>query len=107
MFCFHASTALEDLGNGVKRRILVHEGQMMAVENTFEKGGVGAMHSHPHEQITYVLSGRFRFTIGDEVHEVTAGDTLHKKPHVMHGCTCLEAGTLIDVFTPQREDFLR
>ncbi len=107
MFCFHQDTKLEDMGNGVKRRILVHDGAMMAVENIFETGGVGAMHSHPHQQVTYVLSGRFLFTIGDEQHEVTAGDTLHKLPNVVHGCTCLEAGTLIDIFTPQREDFLK
>ncbi|MCR5536251.1 MAG: cupin domain-containing protein [Succinivibrio sp.] len=107
MFTFYQDTLPEAMGNGVTRRILVHEGQMMAVENTFEQGGIGAMHSHPHEQVTYVQSGRFRFTIGDEVHEVKAGDTLHKNPNVMHGCVCLEAGVLIDVFTPQREDFLK
>ena len=38
----------------------------MCVENIFETGGVGAMHCHPHTQISYVVSGRFRFTIGDE-----------------------------------------
>ncbi|MCR5085312.1 MAG: cupin domain-containing protein [Succinivibrionaceae bacterium] len=107
MFTFYKDTVPEPMGNGVTRRILVHEGAMMAVENTFETGGVGAMHSHPHEQVTYVQSGRFRFTIGDEVHEVVAGDTLHKNANVVHGCTCLEAGVLIDVFTPQREDFLK
>lgn len=107
MFCFHDTTVPEDMGQGVKRRILVHDGTMMAVENSFVKGAVGALHSHPHEQVTYVLSGRFLFTVGDEKHEVKAGDTLHKNPHVLHGCTCLDAGILIDVFTPQREDFLR
>lgn len=79
----------------------------MAVENHFETGAIGAMHSHPHQQLTYVLSGKFEFTIGDETHIVTAGDTLHKMPNVIHGCKCLEAGVLLDVFTPQREDFLK
>jgi quercetin dioxygenase-like cupin family protein len=64
------------------------------------------MHSHPHEQLTYVLSGRFSFTIDGVTKEVSAGDTLYKKPNVVHGCVCLEAGTLLDTFTPQREDFL-
>ncbi len=106
MFCLHQDTELEDLGNGVQRRILAHDGHMMAVENIFAQGAVGALHSHPHEQLTYVLSGRFRFTIGTQTREVTAGDTLHKLPNVMHGCECLEEGVLLDVFTPQREDFL-
>lgn len=106
MFTFIKDTKVEDLGGGITRRVLAHGGTMMAVEVNFEAGAVGALHSHPHEQLTYVLKGRFRFTIDDEIHEVGAGDTLYKKPHVVHGCVCLEAGTLLDTFTPQREDFL-
>lgn len=107
MFMFHKETASEDLGNGVTRRVLAHGGRMMAVEVQFEQGAIGPLHSHPHEQLTYVLSGEFEFTIGEEKHVVTAGDTLYKKPHVMHGCVCLSAGTLLDTFTPVREDFLK
>ena len=62
---------------------------MMAVEVNFEQGAIGPMHNHPHEQLTYVLSGEFEFTIGEEKQIVTAGDTLYKAPHVMHGCICL------------------
>lgn len=64
------------------------------------------MHYHPHTQITYVASGKFEFTIDGEVHTVSKGDTLLKQDGVMHGCTCLEDGVLIDIFTPMRKDFL-
>ncbi|MGR5543224.1 cupin domain-containing protein, partial [Vibrio campbellii] len=77
---------------------------MMAVEVHFESGAVGAMHSHPHEQLTYVLSGKFEFTIGAETKVVEAGDTMYKEPNIEHGCVCLEAGVLIDNFTPMRKD---
>ena len=107
MFIFHKETTLEDLGNGVTRRILAHDGKMMAVEVNFEAGAIGPMHNHPHEQLTYVLSGEFEFTIGDETHVVSAGDTLYKKPDIMHGCVCLKPGTLLDTFTPVRQDFLQ
>lgn len=107
MFISHNETTLEDLGGGVTRRILAHNDKMMAVEVNFQEGAVGAMHNHPHEQLTYVLSGEFEFTIGDETRRVTAGDTLYKEPHVMHGCVCIKAGTLLDTFTPMREDFLK
>ncbi|MBB3322349.1 MULTISPECIES: cupin domain-containing protein [Atlantibacter] len=107
MFIPHNETKLEDLGGGVTRRILAHNGRMMAVEVNFQEGAVGAMHNHPHEQLTYVLSGEFEFTIGDETRRVTAGDTLYKEPHIMHGCVCIKAGTLLDTFTPIREDFLK
>lgn len=62
MFIFHKDTQLDDLGNGVTRRILAHGGKMMAVEVMFEQGAIGPMHNHPHEQLTYVLSGEFEFT---------------------------------------------
>ena len=56
--------------------------------------------------VTYVLSGEFEFTIGEETRVVSAGDTLYKQPGIMHGCVCLQPGTLLDTFTPIREDFL-
>ncbi len=102
----HAETLAESGGEGVTRRILAYNDNMMTVENTFEKGAVGAMHSHPHTQITYIVSGKFSFTIGEETRIVTAGDTLLKEDGVIHGCTCLEAGVLVDIFNPMREDFL-
>ncbi|HAI48599.1 MAG TPA: cupin domain-containing protein, partial [Enterobacteriaceae bacterium] len=49
MFISHNETTLEDLGGGVTRRILAHNGKMMAVEVNFQEGAVGAMHNHPHE----------------------------------------------------------
>ncbi|AFJ45911.1 cupin domain-containing protein [Shimwellia blattae] len=107
MFTFIKDTELDDLGAGVSRRILAHAGGMMAVQVNFDTGAIGPMHSHPHEQLTYVLSGEFEFTIGDETHHVTAGDTLYKQPNIMHGCVCIKAGTLLDTFTPVREDFLK
>ena len=52
MFIFHNETMLDDLGNGVTRRILAHGGKMMAVEVNFEQGATGPLHNHPHEQLT-------------------------------------------------------
>ena len=102
----HAEIEPQVCGKGVKRRILAYSKDAMCVENTFKKGSIGAMHNHPHTQITYVASGKFEFTIDGEVHTVSKGDTLLKQDGVMHGCTCLEDGILIDIFTPMREDFL-
>ena len=105
-WCFWKDTEAEKAGEGVERRVLAFCDELMCVENTFEKGGIGAMHHHPHTQITYVASGRFRFTIGGEVREVTAGDTMLKTDGIIHGCEALEPGVLLDIFTPMREDFV-
>ena len=102
----HAEMSPEPCGPGVQRRVLAYSKDAMCVENTFETGGVGAMHCHPHTQITYIVSGRYRFTIGDETREVGPGDTLLKQNGVMHGCVCLEGGVMLDFFTPMREDFV-
>jgi quercetin dioxygenase-like cupin family protein len=76
------------------------------VEVNFEKDGEGAVHTHPHSQSTYVISGRFRFNVDGEAVEVGPGDTLAFPPNIPHGTLCLEAGTLLDIFTPMREDFI-
>ena len=78
----------------------------MCVENHFVKGGVGAIHHHTHTQITYVVSGTFEFTIGEEKQIVHAGDTMLKKNGVLHGCECLEEGILLDIFNPMRQEFV-
>ena len=105
-FVFYKDIVGEAAGKGVTRRVLAYGDDIMCVENVFETGGVGAMHHHPHTQVTYIVSGRYRFTVGDEVHEVGPGDTLLKRDGIEHGCVCLEGGTMIDVFTPMREDFV-
>lgn len=99
-------TLPQQAGAGVVRRVLAYNEGLMCVENSFEKGAVGALHSHPHTQITYVVKGAFSFTIDGETRTVRAGDTLLKENGVEHGCTCLEQGILLDIFSPMREDFV-
>ncbi len=103
---FYKDAQPQDQGNGVVRRVLAYSGDVMTVENRFEKGAVGALHSHPHTQITYVVSGAFEFEIDGVKRIVRAGDTMLKKDGVVHGCVCLEEGVLLDIFTPYREDFV-
>ncbi|MBR2465814.1 MAG: cupin domain-containing protein [Clostridia bacterium] len=106
-FVFGQELDFEELGGGVKRKILAYGDDLMQVEVHFEKGAVGAMHSHPHTQLTYVLSGAFEFNIDGVTKTVRAGDTLFKLPGIVHGCVCLEKGVLLDTFTPCRKDFLK
>ena len=104
---YYKDIPTESGGEGVTKRVLAYSDDVMVVENTFDTGAVGKLHHHPHTQITYVKSGRFLFTIDGEQHEVTEGDTLLKTNGVEHGCVCLKAGVLIDVFAPYREDFVK
>lgn len=97
---------VEDLGNGVKRKVLAYNNNLMAVEVSFEQGAIGALHQHQHEQITYIIEGEFEFEINGEKRVLKAGDTTYKEPTVIHGCICLKQGKLLDIFTPCREDYL-
>ena len=105
--CHHQDTVLKELGGGSSRRVLSHNDQLMAVEVFFEEGAIGAMHTHPHTQCSYVLSGRFRYTVEEESVELCPGDSIVVPSGLPHGTLCLEKGVLLDVFTPCREDFLR
>ncbi len=106
-FVFESDKVWEPAGEGVTRQIMGYDGQVMLVKVKFEKGAIGTPHTHYHTQTTYVASGKFRFTVGDETKVVSAGDGIYMEPDVLHGCECLEAGVLIDCFAPMRADFLK
>jgi quercetin dioxygenase-like cupin family protein len=97
----------EYAGEGMSRQIMGYDGQLMLVKVKFEQGAVGTMHTHYHSQGTYVASGRFEVTIGGKTSVLAAGDGFYVEPDVLHGCVCLEAGVLLDTFSPMRGDFLK
>ncbi|MFT4092839.1 MAG: cupin domain-containing protein [Niabella sp.] len=107
LFQIEAEIPWENLNNGIQRQVYGYDDQIMLVKAKFEAGAVGALHQHPHTQVTYVESGVFELTIGDEKKIIKKGDGYYVPPHVVHGCVCKEAGLLIDVFSPHREDFLK
>jgi quercetin dioxygenase-like cupin family protein len=91
---------------GLLRRILAHNENMMLVEHRMELGWVGTRHSHPHDQLVYVISGRLRFQCGDQTFEGGAGDSFILRGGVEHQAWALEPALVLDVFTPYREDYL-
>ncbi len=103
----NADVPFTDLGGGVSRKILASDGKLMTVEFHFQKGSVGAPHSHLHEQVGYVVKGSFEATLDGETTIIHAGDSYYVPSNVVHGVLALEDGVLLDVFTPQREDFLK
>jgi quercetin dioxygenase-like cupin family protein len=92
---------------GAERRVLSHGGSMMAVEFTFPAGVSAPLHSHPHEQIGYVVSGELDLVMdGVGTVRLTAGSSYYVPPNVRHGVIIHTPTILLDCFTPQREDFL-
>ena len=106
-FIVDADIPWQDLGGGLKRKIMSYDPTMMMVKIIFEKGGIGKPHKHVHTQMSYVESGVFEVTIADKKQTLKAGDGYYIPSNVMHGAVCIEAGVLIDMFTPMREDFVK
>jgi quercetin dioxygenase-like cupin family protein len=91
---------------GLTRLIGAHNDKLFLAEHRMEKGWVGAAHSHPHEQMAYVVSGRLRVRAGAETFDVGAGDSFVIRGGVKHQASAIEPSVVIDVFTPTREDYL-
>lgn len=91
---------------GVFRKAFSGEGGTVAV-NRLMPGHAPNPHSHPHEQITYILSGKVNFHLGDKVYLLTKGGFLHVPPNVSHYAEVIgeEEVINIDFFVPKREEY--
>jgi quercetin dioxygenase-like cupin family protein len=92
---------------GLKRRVLAYNEKLFLAEHEMEKGWVGSVHSHPHDQIVYVVHGHLKVSYQGETFEIRTGDTFVVRGGVEHGASALEDSLVIDVFTPCRQDYLR
>ena len=68
----------------------------------FEPGGTYELHSHPHEQMSMIVSGRMRLTVGDEVRDIGPGDMWYAPANVKHGGEIVrdEPVVFIDGYAP-------
>lgn len=91
---------------GVTRKVFKPGAGLMMMEVHFEAGAEGALHSHPHEQMSYCLKGAVEFYINGETTLVRQGDTIVIPGGAEHGVKALEPSVLLDAFTPLRLDLL-
>ena len=105
MLVHRSSATPVEMLPGVVRRTLCEGARMMLIEVTLEQGAVVPSHTHPHEQIGYLASGRLLWELGDERRELAAGDSWLVPPNVPHQVTALEPSVAIDVFSPPREEY--
>jgi quercetin dioxygenase-like cupin family protein len=102
----HVKGAESEPERGLKRRVLAYNEKLFLAEHEMEKGWAGAMHSHPHDQIVYVVHGHLRISCQGSMFDIRTGDTFAVRGGVEHGATALEDSLVIDVFTPYREDYI-
>jgi quercetin dioxygenase-like cupin family protein len=91
---------------GLRRQIMSYSPGMMLVRHRMEKGWAGAKHSHPHEQLVYIVSGHLSFRYPGGVVEAKMGDSFLVPGNVEHQAWALEDSEVLDIFTPYREDYM-
>jgi quercetin dioxygenase-like cupin family protein len=90
---------------GMVRQVLAHNQQLMLIRHFFEKGWVGTRHSHPHEQLVYIVSGKVHVDIDGRIFDVVAGESFVVDGGVEHQAWALEDSEVLDIFTPVRDDY--
>ena len=91
---------------GVRRQVLACGDRAMVVRIAIDKDAVVPIHTHPHEQVGYIASGKFRFTIGSETRDLGPLEGYAIPPNVPHGGVGLEENTVaVDTFAPPREEY--
>jgi quercetin dioxygenase-like cupin family protein len=90
---------------GLRRQVMSYSPGMMLVRHRMQKGWVGARHSHPHEQLVYIVSGHLSFQHPDGVFDAKAGDSFLVPGNVEHQASAVEDSEVLDIFTPYREDY--
>jgi quercetin dioxygenase-like cupin family protein len=91
---------------GLVRRVLAYNDKLFLAEHRMRKGWAGALHSHPHEQIVYIVSGHLSVTCLGKTIEMRTGDSFVVRGGVEHGASALEDSVVVDIFTPCREDYI-
>jgi quercetin dioxygenase-like cupin family protein len=91
---------------GIEQKTLVYGEKTLMVEFHLHKDALLPRHAHPHEQSGYLVSGRIRLTIGEEVYSVGPGDSWCIAGGVKHGAEILEDSVAIEVFAPVRKEYL-
>jgi quercetin dioxygenase-like cupin family protein len=92
--------------SGLKRRVLAYNDKLFLAEHQMAKGWVGKVHSHPHDQIVYVVHGHLRIQCQGTIFDMRTGDTFVVRGGVEHDASAIQDSLVVDIFTPCREDYI-
>ncbi len=98
----------ERLNERIERRF-VHGESVMLAQLRLARGAIVPLHSHHHEQVSYIVEGTLKFWIGGEDGKeilVRAGEILHLPAHLPHKVEATEDSVALDLFSPPREDWI-
>jgi quercetin dioxygenase-like cupin family protein len=90
---------------GIVRRTLAQTKSVMLCEFTFDAHVVVPIHSHPNEQVGYIVAGQVEMIINGQKFELKKGDSYAAPSNVPHGALILKPSIIVDAFYPPREDY--
>jgi len=90
---------------GIRRRTLAYGKRLMVTQFLISRGTELPRHSHPHEQISYVISGELEMRVGGHTYRLQSGDSLLLPGGMEHSALALEDVVVIDTFSPPRGDY--
>ena len=90
---------------GLWRQVMSYSPNLMLVRHKIEPGWVGAAHSHPHEQLVYVVSGAIQLAVAGIPHQLQAGESILVAGGVEHQASSEQAAEVLDIFAPSREEY--
>ena len=82
---------------------VIHGEQMTVIYWEIESGAVLPEHSHPEEQISTILSGKFEMTIAGETRQLETKEIAVVPSNAVHSGRALSACTILDAFYPSRK----
>lgn len=106
MFTKKSGQGYQSKIQGIKQKTLVYGEKTLMTEFLLTHGSVLPLHSHPHEQTGYLVSGHIILTIAGESYDVHPGDSWCIPGGVEHFADIREDSVAIEIFAPVREDYL-
>ena len=95
-----------EIAPGIKRRTIATGTSMYQMRAELAAGSRLPAHTHPQEQIAHVIRGRMKLIVAGVPHELAAGDAFYLGSNIPHGVETIDDTTVIDTFSPPREDYL-
>ena len=93
------------LGPGITTNIVCGKDLTLSFA-TISPNSAGKMHSHPHEQMIFVLEGEADLVLDGKTYLLKAGDAMRVPSNVEHtGATHEKSARFLEIFTPARKDF--
>lgn len=107
MYGKYSEKGYTEIIKGIQIKTLCYGDSMLTAEFLLQKGAILPEHSHPNEQTGYLIKGKIRLFIGNEVRDLASGDSWNIARDLKHRAEILEDSVAIEVFSPVREDYLK